>query len=144
MLNEIFTAIDNAAVEVAKEFREASAGNSEPTSSDYFTFAAQQVLFVRLCGGDPTTLQGGNPEIGQRIVNNGQHIIDHYWRSDDVEILRNDGMLCDRGRGRSMKGHVSRGLAPKNQCFRLHRRCNHGHPCWPLPWLLRKRKYLLI
>lgn len=84
MLNKIFTAINDAAAEVAKEFRAAGL-EFEPTSSDYFTFAAQQVLFVRLCGGDPTTLQGGDPEIGQSIVNNGQHIIDHYWRSADVK-----------------------------------------------------------
>jgi len=43
-------------------------------------FTVQQVTFVRLCGGDPDTLKGGNPEIGQRIVNNCQHIIDSYWR----------------------------------------------------------------
>jgi len=33
---------------------------------------AQQVSFVRLCGGDPVTLRGGDPELGHRIVNNGQ------------------------------------------------------------------------
>lgn len=43
-------------------------------------FTVQQVTFVRLCGGDPDTLKGGDPEIGQRIVNNGQYIIDSYWR----------------------------------------------------------------
>lgn len=53
----------------------------EPTSKDYFLFTVQQVAFIRLCGGDPRTMQGGDPELGQRIVNNGQHIIDHYWRS---------------------------------------------------------------
>jgi hypothetical protein len=59
----------------------ASAGiETQPKSKDYFTFAAQQVLFVRLYGGVPVTLAGGNPEIGERIVRNGQHIIDHYWR----------------------------------------------------------------
>jgi hypothetical protein len=43
-------------------------------------FTVQQVTFVRLCGGVPSTLKGGDPELCQRIVNNGQHIIDTYWR----------------------------------------------------------------
>ena len=47
---------------------------------DYFTFAAQQVLFIRLCGGDPYTFQGGDSQIGERIVRNGQEIMDHYWK----------------------------------------------------------------
>ncbi|WP_105416507.1 hypothetical protein [Neorhizobium sp. T25_27] len=81
MLQKVFKAIDDAAAEVAGGFREAGL-EFEPTSKDYFTFTVQQVAFVRLCGGNPDTLQGGDPEIGQRIVNNGQHIIDSYWRGD--------------------------------------------------------------
>jgi len=79
MLRKVFRAIDDAAKEVADGFRKERLG-FEPTSTDYFTFTVQQVAFVRLCGGNPDTLEGGNPEIGQRIVNNGQHIIDTYWR----------------------------------------------------------------
>lgn len=79
MLDKVFKAIDDAAAEVANGFKAAGL-EFEPTSRDYFMFTVQQVAFVRLCGGDPDTLQGGDPEIGQRIVANGQHIIDHYWR----------------------------------------------------------------
>ncbi|MDH2092072.1 hypothetical protein N5K21_25425 [Rhizobium pusense] len=74
--------IREAAAEVADGLAKAGL-EFEPTSRDYFAFATQQVLFVRLCGGDPETLKGGDAEIGQRIVNNGQHIIDHYWRRAD-------------------------------------------------------------
>jgi hypothetical protein len=84
MLDKVFKAIDDAAAEVADGFAKARL-EFEPTSRDYFTFATQQVLFVRLCGGDPDTLKGCDPEIGQRIVNNGQHIIDHYWRRADKD-----------------------------------------------------------
>lgn len=83
MLDKVVAAIDDAAAEVATKSREAGL-EFEPTSADYFTFAAQQVLFVRLCGGDPRTFEGGNAEIGQRIVNNGQAIIDHYWRNNSA------------------------------------------------------------
>ena len=81
MLDKVYKAIDDATAEVADSFQEAGL-EFEPTSKDYFTFATQQVLFVRLCGGDPDTLEGGDPEIGAKIVSNGQNIIDHYWRGD--------------------------------------------------------------
>jgi hypothetical protein len=55
----------------------------EPTSTEYFTFTVQQVAFVTLCGGNPDTLEGRDPEIGKRIVNNGLHIINTYWRTSE-------------------------------------------------------------
>ena len=79
MLDKVFRAIDVAAAEVADGFKEAGL-EFAPTSREYFMFTVQQVTFVRLCGGDPDTLKGGDPELGQRVVNNGQHIIDSYWR----------------------------------------------------------------
>ncbi len=79
MLDKVIKAIDVAAAEVADGFKEAGL-EFEPTSKEYFIFTVQQVTFVRLCSGDLDTLKGGDPELGQRIVNNGQHIIDTYWR----------------------------------------------------------------
>jgi len=79
MLDKVYKAIEDATAEVADKFREDGL-EFEPTSKDYLTFATQQVLFVLLCGGDPDTLQGGDPEIGAKGVRNGQHIIDHYWK----------------------------------------------------------------
>jgi sugar phosphate isomerase/epimerase len=79
MLDKVYKAIDDATAEVADKVQKAGL-EYEPTSNDYFTFATQQVLFVRLCGGDPNTLEGGDPEIGAKIVSNRQHIIDHDWK----------------------------------------------------------------
>lgn len=87
MLDKVFKAIDEAAAEVAAGFREAGL-DYEPTSAEYFTFTVQQVAFVTLCGGDPDTLQGGDPEIGQRIVENGRHIIEAYWKRDAGDAPR--------------------------------------------------------
>lgn len=84
MLDAIYKAVDDAALEMADKVKAADI-DIPPTDRDYFTFAAQQVLFVRLCGGDSESLLGGDPEIGQRIVRNGQHIIDHYWRGGKAE-----------------------------------------------------------
>ena len=83
MFDAIYSAIENAASEIADKVRAAGL-DIPPPERDYFTFAAQQALFVRLCGGDPESFEGGDPEIGQHIVQNGQNIIDHYWRGRDV------------------------------------------------------------
>lgn len=82
MMDKVFEAINEAAAEVTEGLDKAGLG-FEPTTRDYFLFTVQQVAFVRLCGGDPNTLRGGDPELGQRIVNNGQHIIDSYWRGGE-------------------------------------------------------------
>lgn len=82
MLDTVFKAIDVATAEVAQKI-EAAGLEFEPTSADYFMFAVQQAAFIRLCGGDPNTLRGGNPKLGERIVNNGQNIIDTYWKSNN-------------------------------------------------------------
>lgn len=76
------TAYD-AATEIASHFRETGL-ELDPPDRDYFLFVVQQTAFVRLAGGDPETLRDGNPELGQRIVNNGQNIIDTYWRAAEV------------------------------------------------------------
>lgn len=86
MLDLIYRAIEDAATQMAEKVRSAGI-DIPPTDRDYFTFAAQQLLFVRLCGGDPDTLLGGDPEIGEKILRNGQHIVDHYWRNDCVSGL---------------------------------------------------------
>ncbi|WP_332302792.1 hypothetical protein [Rhizobium sp. GR12] len=89
MLEKVFKAIEDAVAEVADKFQEAGL-EFEPTSSDYFTFTVQQVTFVRLSGGNPDTLEGGDPEIGERVVTNCRHIIDHYWKgSGDLNIPDN-------------------------------------------------------
>ncbi|MDM9646440.1 hypothetical protein [Rhizobium sp. S163] len=79
MLKTVFTAISDAAAEVEHGIKDAGL-DFEPTHQDYFTFTVQQVAFIRLCGGDPETLRGGDPAIGERILGNGHHIIDNYWR----------------------------------------------------------------
>lgn len=82
MLDTIYKAIDDAAFGMAENLKSAGI-DIPPTGTDYFTFAAQQVLFVRLCGGDPDTFKGGDPEIGAKIARNWQYIIDHHWRGGE-------------------------------------------------------------
>ena len=81
MLEKVFQAIKDATAEVASKVREAGP-ELEPASAGYFMFAVQQATFVRLSGGETNTLEGGDPEIGERIARNCQDIVDHDWRKD--------------------------------------------------------------
>lgn len=80
MLEKVSRAISDATTEVATNVRDAGLG-LEPTSEGYFMFAVQQATFVRLCGGNPDTLRGGNPEVGDHVIRNCRNIIDTYWKS---------------------------------------------------------------
>ncbi|MDP9840588.1 hypothetical protein J2T09_005376 [Neorhizobium huautlense] len=80
---KVSRAISDAVTEVATNVRDAGL-SFEPTSEGYLMFAVQQATFVRLCGGDPDTLRGGNPEVGDHVVQNCRNIIDTYWKSQSA------------------------------------------------------------
>ena len=83
MLETIYKAIDDAAAEMADRVRSAGI-DIRPTERDYFTFAAQQVLFVGSAVAIPTPSRE-DPVIGERIVSNGRYIIDHYWKDNGAQ-----------------------------------------------------------
>lgn len=83
MLEKVSRAISDATAEVARNVQDAGL-QFEPTSEGYFMFAVQQATFVRLCGGNPDTLRGGNPEVGDQVVRNCRNIIDTYWKSQSA------------------------------------------------------------
>ncbi|SMF58346.1 hypothetical protein SAMN02982989_0745 [Xaviernesmea oryzae] len=83
MLATIYQAIEDAGRQAAEELR--SLGSEErPPAEEYFAAVAHQKLFVRLCGADPETFRGGNPDIAARIIQNAQNISDHYWTDKDA------------------------------------------------------------
>lgn len=79
MFDTIAQAIRDAHAEVAANYRKAGI-TLDPPHEDYYAAAAQQATFVRLCGGNPATLKGGDPGIGERVLQNGRDILEHYWR----------------------------------------------------------------
>ncbi len=87
MLERVSLAISDATAEVARNVKDAGL-ELEPTSEGYFMFAVQQATFVRLCGGNPSTLQGGNPEIGDHVVRNCRNIIDSYWKKHAAQTAK--------------------------------------------------------
>ncbi|RVG72496.1 hypothetical protein [Sinorhizobium meliloti] len=84
MLEKVSRAIADATVEVTRNVQDAGL-DFEPTSEGYFMFAVQQATFVRLCGGNPDTLRGGNPEVGEHLILNCRNIIDTYWKSHTAQ-----------------------------------------------------------
>ncbi|MGH6763621.1 MAG: hypothetical protein ACRECW_18780 [Phyllobacterium sp.] len=79
MMAAIYKALEDASKQAAEETR--SVGLEEkPPAYEYFVAVAHQKLFLLLCGADPETFAGGNPEIAASIIGNGQRIADHYWR----------------------------------------------------------------
>lgn len=78
MMATILEAIEDAQDRAAREL--AGVGFKEsPPARDYFMAVAHQKLFLRLCGADPDTMEGGNPEIATAIINNSRNISKHYW-----------------------------------------------------------------
>jgi len=53
-----------------------------PPARDYFAAVAHQQLFLRLCGADRGSMQGGNPEIAAALIRNSQNIVAHYWSGE--------------------------------------------------------------
>lgn len=82
--NAVNKALDDATAEAAAALR-AAGSTLEPPARDYLAAVLHQKLFVSLCGGDPETLLGGDPEIAAHIVQNGQNIADHYWTGQDAQ-----------------------------------------------------------
>ncbi len=78
MLAAIYKALDDAARQAAEGLRSTEFRDSPPTYG-YFAAVAHQKLFVLLCGADPETFAGGNPDIAASILDNGRKISDHYW-----------------------------------------------------------------
>ncbi len=81
MMAAIETAIRAASERAAEALR--CAGFDEPSPAyEYFVAHAHQQLFLRLCGADTETFEGGDPEIATFVIRNARNIRDHYWAKD--------------------------------------------------------------
>ncbi|MBX8826254.1 hypothetical protein [Ochrobactrum sp. SFR4] len=78
MMLAIKEALNNACTQTANELKAAGIEKDAP-SQDYYIAVAHQQLFALLCGADPVSLEGGNPEIAEFVIKNAQNIRDHYW-----------------------------------------------------------------
>lgn len=49
---------------------------------EYFASMIHQRMYCSMCGADPETFEGGNPDIAYHIIRNSQNIAKHYWLAD--------------------------------------------------------------
>lgn len=83
MVDAINAALERACTQAAEELQNIGS-EMQPPAYDYFVAVAHQQLFLRLCGADPQTFEGGNPEIAAHLIRNAQNICDHYWTKKDA------------------------------------------------------------
>ncbi|MCZ4430758.1 hypothetical protein O3S81_13720 [Agrobacterium sp. SOY23] len=80
MMASIHAALERASKEVAEAFKTVDS-DMQPPPHDYFAAVAHQQLFLLLCGADPKTFEGGDPEIAGHIIRNARNITEHYWET---------------------------------------------------------------
>lgn len=78
MMAAIEAAIE-AAHRQAAERLAASNNALSPPEQDYFAAVAHQQLFLRLCGADAWSMEGGDPRIAAALIRNSEKIVSHYW-----------------------------------------------------------------
>ncbi|RFB95063.1 hypothetical protein B5K11_08785 [Rhizobium leguminosarum bv. trifolii] len=52
---------------------------------EYFAAVVHQRMYCLMCGADPDTFEGGNPDIAYHVIRNSQNIAKRYW-SADIDI----------------------------------------------------------
>ncbi|CAN7623193.1 hypothetical protein [Rhizobium sp. LjRoot258] len=48
----------------------------------YFAAVVHQRMYCLMCGADPDTFEGGNPEIAYHVIRNSQNTAKHHWSAD--------------------------------------------------------------
>lgn len=79
-----------AAVALAlKEATEQAAENMRAVGQEqyapalqYFASVVHQRMYCLMCGADPDTFEGGDPDIAYHVIRNSQNIAKHYWAAD--------------------------------------------------------------
>jgi hypothetical protein len=85
---QLWAAVMQALDQTASETEAAVAASGvslPPPARDYFAAFVQQRLFVTLCGGDPDTFLGGDPEIAEHIIEKARNISEHYWTATSTD-----------------------------------------------------------
>lgn len=81
MMLAIKKSLSDAYVQTANELKAAGIDEDAPPQ-DYYIALAHQQLYALLCGADPETFEGGDPQIAEFVIKNAQNIREHYWLKD--------------------------------------------------------------
>jgi hypothetical protein len=74
-------ALEEAVKKAAEDMRAIGQEESAP-AMQYFASVIHQRMYCLMCGADPDTLKGGDPDIAYHVIRNSQNIARHYWSAD--------------------------------------------------------------
>lgn len=74
-------ALEEATRRALEEMRAIGQEDAAP-ALQYFAAVVHQRMYCLMCGADPDTFEGGNPEIAYHVIRNSQNIAKHYWSAD--------------------------------------------------------------
>ena len=74
-------ALKEATEQAAEDMRAVGQEKSAP-ALQYFASVVHQRMYCLMCGADPDTFEGGDPDIAYHVIRNSQNIGKHYWAAD--------------------------------------------------------------
>ncbi|MBA8881882.1 hypothetical protein [Phyllobacterium myrsinacearum] len=74
-------ALEESTKIVAAEMRAIDQEDAAP-AMQYFAAIVHQRMYCLMCGADPDTFEGGDPEVACHVIRNSQNIARHYWSAD--------------------------------------------------------------
>ncbi|AYG70147.1 MULTISPECIES: hypothetical protein [unclassified Rhizobium] len=74
-------ALEDATERAAEDMRAIGQEDVAP-AMQYFAAVVHQRMYCLMCGADPDTFEGGNPETAYHVIRNSQNIARHYWSAD--------------------------------------------------------------
>ena len=74
-------ALQDVTKQAAEEMQAAGQDEAAP-ALQYFAGVVHQRMYCLICGANPETLEGGDPEIAYQVIRNSQNIAKHYWSAN--------------------------------------------------------------
>lgn len=74
-------ALEEAVKRAADDMRAIGQQDATPVLL-YFARVVHQQMYCLMCGADPDTFEGGDPDIAYHVIRNSQNIAKHYWSAD--------------------------------------------------------------
>lgn len=74
-------ALQEVTKQAAEDMQAAGQGDVAP-SLQYFASVIHQRMYCLMCGANPDTLEGGDPDIAYHVIRNSQAIARQYWSAD--------------------------------------------------------------
>ncbi|MGN8023849.1 hypothetical protein ACTJJ7_24375 [Phyllobacterium sp. 22229] len=73
--------LESAVKQAADDMRAIGQEDATPVLQ-YFAFGVYQQMYCLICGADPETFNGGDPDIAYHLIRNSQNIAKDYWSAD--------------------------------------------------------------